>query len=141
MDWKRFLSAPSGRIAVGTSAWLVAAAGMLALSGPGTHVVTLLSVAVLLGVVGSIFAVGLAIEEHGAHALMMVIALPLLGGPYLGALHVASDLGKPAGVVLLLFAGAAAARALWGPRSLAASRPRPEGAAAMALEENVHARP
>jgi hypothetical protein len=137
MDPKSYLSAPCGRIAVGTSAWLVAATGVLAVLGPGVDTLAFLSVAVIVGIVGFIVAVGLAIQEFGEYALALIIALPFLGGPYFAAMYVAPGFGKLAGLALLCLAGAAGALAVWGPRSFKVGH---MARAPQVLDETVPAR-
>jgi hypothetical protein len=70
--------------------------------------------ACLVGIVGFLFAVGLAMNEHPLHALALVIALPLVAGFYPAAVHVLAGAGGLAGAVLLGMGAVLVGLAAWG---------------------------
>ena len=60
MEWKKFSTFPCGRIACVNTGFLLAAAGALALLGPGDYAVPALALATILGIVGFICTLVLA---------------------------------------------------------------------------------
>lgn len=114
---RTFLSLPCGRIASVSTGFLLAAAGGLAIAGPGPHFFVLMPIA-MVGIVGFILAVVLAVDYWQA-ALTMVLVLPVLAGVYLAGLHVVVNQGALVGAVLFGAGAIASWMGGWGYRRLA----------------------
>jgi hypothetical protein len=114
-----YIWSPGGRLANGTLAFALLAAGVLAILGPGEHEIVFLAAVPLVCIVAAIFAIGLSVRDHGGHALALVVVLPIAAGPYLGFLSIAPDLGLAVAVALLLPAIMLAGVSIAGERFLA----------------------
>jgi hypothetical protein len=117
-----FLSSFGGRVMSATTGVAIAAVGALAVAGLDPLAAYASAVIPLLLIGGSIFGVGLSLEEHPRTALALVLGLPLVAGPYLALLIVAPALGAPVGALLLALSGLPFAVALRGVRAEAARR-------------------
>lgn len=118
-----FWTSVSGRLATATGGFATVAAGVLALLGPAETPVWAVPAVLLVCIVGFLFAVGFSLGEHGRWALVMVLALPFLAGPYQAALIFAPLAGTIPGVLLIGLGIAAFARVLWRAERPSFSRP------------------
>lgn len=119
-----FWRSSGGRIAIGASGLAVLGAGGVALGDHSLANAIIASVPPLVAV-GFIVAIGLSLEDYGAHCLALLLALPPLGGVFLFSLAM---LGRGAGAlgwVLVALGLAALARALMrgAPASAGGSAP------------------
>jgi len=120
MQWKKFFTFPCGRIACVNTGFLLAAAGALALLGPGEHAVPMLALATILGIVGYISSLVLATQFFQGEVMFLLVALPVGAGLYAAALQYAPGGGAALGVALLAIAAPPAWLGLSGYRRLLA---------------------
>lgn len=118
MEWKKFFTFPCGRIACITSGFLLAAAGALALLGPGAHAVPFLALATIAGIVGFISSLVLATRFFQGEVMFLLVALPLGAGFYAAAVQYAPRGGIALGAALLAVAALPAWLGLSGFRRL-----------------------
>lgn len=122
MNLKAFFAAPSGRLFAATTALALLGAGGLALMGPETPL-GLLAMLILAIVVCSILLVGMATQQFWREALILVLALPPVGGLYFAGLTVVGEIGAVIGVPLLVL-GLVPAYVAVRPKEGASSEPR-----------------
>lgn len=84
-----YLRTPSGRLIATSTALAVVGAGLVALS-PAGLVIYVMTLIPMLCVVAAILGLGLAVNDYGAHAALLCLALPVMGGAYWGALNIAA---------------------------------------------------
>jgi hypothetical protein len=101
MSKPRFLAFPCGRLATATLGLALINAGALAMAPAGPLAVLLSALTTLAIACGYIISTGLATIHFGAHAFIMLIALPFLGGPYFFALTVLPGRGAAIGLPLV----------------------------------------
>jgi len=102
MTFKQFFTSTGGKFATGTLSFALAAAGALALLGPGRHVHWIVSIATMLTAAGFIAAVGLSLERFQSISIALLLLLPLLGGLYFVTLREVVRAGPGIGLLLLV---------------------------------------
>ncbi len=102
MTTVRFRESVGGRVLFGVTAFALASAGVLALIGSGSHFFGYVSVVTLGCIVGCLAAVMHASDRHLEHALVLIVALPFVGGFYFAALNVVPGGGRALASALLL---------------------------------------
>jgi hypothetical protein len=118
-----FWRSSGGRLALAAAGLAVAAAGGVALGGESLAAGIVATVP-LVCAVGFIVAVGLSIEEYGAHCVVLLLALPPLGGVFLFSLSMLDRGGRTLGLVLLVLGLLGLARAAFRGTPAAAATSR-----------------
>jgi hypothetical protein len=109
MELKRFFSFPCGRTATATVGLLAVTAGAVAVAGPRADATTAAAAVIPFGIVGFIYAVGMASQFFWRETVTMLLAAPPLAFAYFLALMAAPRAGAAIGAVFVL----AGLGALW----------------------------
>jgi hypothetical protein len=128
MNIRGFITYPCGRTASGTTGFLLAAAGALAIAGPGEYTVLAIPFVLLAGVIGFIATVMLAIRCYWMESVLMLVALPYLAGLYFFGLNFVGHGGVALGLPLLVLGALAVWLAGWGYRHITARPVAPRDA-------------
>jgi hypothetical protein len=108
------LQSSSARIARVTLGLGIIAAGLVAMAGPASGIYVIAGAPPLL-IVGSLFAVGLAIHTQPKAAMILTLVLPLVAGPYAAFLYAARGFGAAGGLALAALGAAVMAAAVVNP--------------------------
>ena len=102
MNLRAFAASASGRVANITLGTAIVGAGVLALVGPGPHIHAAIPMVIMLCGVGAISTICLAVNVHWSEALLLVMTLPLLSGPYAIGLFLVAKAGSSIGGALVV---------------------------------------
>lgn len=112
----------SSKVAGVATGIALAAAGVVAMPSGAGHEVVAVTVACLAGIVGFLWAVGLATDAYPFHALALLLGLPFVAGLYPVGVHAIRGSGAAVGVALLFASAICIGFATWGAPQLSMRR-------------------
>jgi hypothetical protein len=99
-----FLETHGGRVLTGVVGLALATLGLLAAAGPGDHVLAIIAAAPPILIAGCLYGVGMTTRTHPGIASVLIVALPIVAGPYLAAMF---TMPRAGGAVALVFSAVA----------------------------------
>jgi hypothetical membrane protein len=99
-----YLETHGGRVLTIVAGLALAALGILAAAGPGDHVLAIIAAAPPILIAGCLYGVGMTTRTHPGLAAVLLVALPVVAGPYLATMFAVPRAG---GAVALVFSALA----------------------------------
>jgi hypothetical protein len=130
MSFTSFVAQPPGRILCVTASLALSASGIIALKGPGSYEIPLVSLVLIASIVGCVDAALFAVERFAGYTLGILVGMPGVGFLYAIGLQYADRAGGTVGAACLAAAAIPLALVVvapsWSMRAAEGTRVRDE---------------